>query len=115
MQCEACGSSSRTIETYGAAYRQREMRAGRCDPGALCLGCAELWTRMLRLEGSPQQTPKRYMPRVYESEFPVIPPSLNSILGSSQESPLRRASRDARAAAKARTTLKALLMSPVKH
>ena len=34
--------------TLGHAFRQREIRAGRSDPGLLCFGCAELWANVLR-------------------------------------------------------------------
>lgn len=41
-RCEACGRRHRSVLTLGHAFRQREIRAGRSDPGLLCSGCAEL-------------------------------------------------------------------------
>ena len=50
--CEACGSMHKSVRTYGPAYRDREIRAGRADPGILCAGCADLWTSILRTGGT---------------------------------------------------------------
>ena len=47
-RCEACGSTHKSVLTYGHAYRERELRAGRADPGILCAACAGLWTNLLR-------------------------------------------------------------------
>jgi hypothetical protein len=47
-RCKACGGRYKSVLTLGPPFRQREIRGGRADPGLLCLGCAELWTNMLR-------------------------------------------------------------------
>jgi hypothetical protein len=53
-RCEACGRRHKSVLTLGHAFRQREIRACRADPGPLCFGCAELWTNLLRT-GSPKR------------------------------------------------------------
>ena len=47
-RCETCGRRHRSVLTLGHAFRQREIRAGRADPGLLCYGCAEMWANLLR-------------------------------------------------------------------
>jgi hypothetical protein len=54
--CESCGGRYNSVVTLGPAFRQRETRAGRADPGLLCLGCAELWANILRT-GSSKKLP----------------------------------------------------------
>jgi hypothetical protein len=56
-RCEACGRRHRSVLTLGHAFRQREIRAGRSDPGLLCFGCAELWANVLRTGSSKRQMP----------------------------------------------------------
>jgi hypothetical protein len=51
-RCEACGRKHRSVLTLGHAFRQREIRAARSDPGLLCFGCAELWTNLPRTGSS---------------------------------------------------------------
>jgi hypothetical protein len=41
-RCEACGRRHKSVLTLGHAFRQREIRSGRADPGPLCFGCADL-------------------------------------------------------------------------
>jgi hypothetical protein len=43
---EACGRRHRSVLTLGHAFRKREIRAGRSDPGLLGFGCAELWANL---------------------------------------------------------------------
>jgi hypothetical protein len=42
------GLRHKSVLTLGHAFRQREIRSGRSDPGLLCFGCAELWANVLR-------------------------------------------------------------------
>ena len=51
-RCEACNRRHKSVLTLGHAFRQREIRAGRADPGLLCFGCAELWANLLRAGSS---------------------------------------------------------------
>jgi hypothetical protein len=53
--CEACGRRHGSVLTLGHAFRRREIRAGRSDPGLLCFGCAELWANVLRTGSSKRQ------------------------------------------------------------
>jgi len=38
--CEQCGKTEGGIGRFAAAYRRRELAAGRPDPGMLCGACA---------------------------------------------------------------------------
>jgi hypothetical protein len=51
--CEACGRSSLAIARFAAAFRKREIRVGRPDPGFVCAGCAEIWTHIVRWVSLP--------------------------------------------------------------
>jgi hypothetical protein len=51
-RCEACNRRHKSVLTLGHAFRQREIRASRADPGVLCSACAGLWTSILRTRSS---------------------------------------------------------------
>ncbi len=38
--CVKCGTADEGVEWFGMAYRKKELRAGRPDPGILCGACA---------------------------------------------------------------------------
>jgi hypothetical protein len=39
-KCDQCGKTDEGIGWFGAAYRRKELKNGRADPGNLCGACA---------------------------------------------------------------------------
>ena len=38
--CDRCGEMGEGVEFFAAAYRKKELKSGRPDPGNLCRECA---------------------------------------------------------------------------